>query len=39
MAYALHDWMSKFAYVLIAYSVAVGLWGRWFWNVFIRPVN
>ncbi|MHB8141269.1 MAG: hypothetical protein ACYDHD_08495 [Vulcanimicrobiaceae bacterium] len=39
MAYAMRDWMPKFAYVLIAYSVAVGLWGCWFWNAFIRPAN
>lgn len=25
--------------VLIAYSVAVGLWGCWFWNGFVRTTN
>jgi len=29
-------WMNVAAYALIAYSVAVGLWGCWFWNSFIR---
>src|SRR5262249_26252896 len=28
--------IPKWGYALIAYSIAVGLWGCWFWNVFIR---
>ncbi|MHB8148289.1 MAG: hypothetical protein ACYDGM_13665 [Vulcanimicrobiaceae bacterium] len=31
--------IPKWGYALIAYSCAVGLWGCWYWNVFIRPAN
>jgi hypothetical protein len=24
-------------YVLVAYSIAVGLWGCWFWHAYVRP--
>lgn len=29
-------WIVAIAYALMAYSIAVGLWGCWFWNSFIR---
>jgi hypothetical protein len=37
MMLAVRDRFPRWAYVLIAYSVAVGLWGCWFWHVYVRP--
>ena len=31
--------LPRWGYALIAYSCAIGLWGCWYWNAFIRPVN
>lgn len=31
--------MPRWSYVLIAYSIAVGLWGCWYWNSFYRANN
>ncbi|MEO9170029.1 MAG: hypothetical protein ABI278_02515 [Candidatus Aquilonibacter sp.] len=28
--------MPRWSYALIAYSIAVGLWGCWFWNAYVR---
>jgi hypothetical protein len=40
MALGLRDrlpaWGYAIAYTAIAYSCAVGLWGCWYWNVFVR---
>jgi hypothetical protein len=40
MALGLRDripaWCYAIAYTAIAYSCAVGLWGCWYWNVFVR---
>ncbi len=36
MAFAVREKMPRFGYVLIAYSIAVGLWGCWYWNAFVR---
>jgi hypothetical protein len=36
MALAIPTRAPLFAKILIAWSVAVGLWGIWFWNVFYR---
>ncbi len=37
MALAVRARMPVWAGVLIAYSVAVGLWGVWYWDTFYRP--
>ncbi|HEY3675000.1 MAG TPA: hypothetical protein VGK84_03335 [Candidatus Tumulicola sp.] len=37
MMLAVRDRFPRWAYVLVAYSVAVGLWGCWFWHVYVRP--
>jgi hypothetical protein len=39
MALGIRTRIPVWGYVLIAYSVAIGLWGCWFWNTFLRPVN
>jgi len=36
MFLAVRERMPKWSYVLIAYSIAVGMWGCWYWNSFIR---
>ncbi|GAC1652298.1 MAG: hypothetical protein NVS9B12_01550 [Vulcanimicrobiaceae bacterium] len=36
MALAVRKNLAVFGRALIGYSVAVGLWGCWFWNAFIR---
>jgi hypothetical protein len=37
MFLAARERLPRWAMALIAYSVVVGLWGCWFWNVFVRP--
>jgi hypothetical protein len=39
MFLAVREKMPRWSYALIAYSIAVGLWGCWFWNSFLRPAN
>jgi len=43
MALGLRDrmpaWCYALAYTLIGWSCAVGLWGCWYWNTFIRTSN
>ena len=39
MALAARNGLPVWSRVLIAYSVAVGLWGSWFWNVYIRSTT
>ncbi|HVA28549.1 MAG TPA: hypothetical protein VNF68_10235 [Candidatus Baltobacteraceae bacterium] len=36
MFLAVREKMPRWSYALIAYSAAVGLWGCWYWNTFIR---
>lgn len=36
MFLAVRERMPKWSYALIAYSIAVGLWGCWYWNTFVR---
>ena len=36
MMLAVREKMPRWSYVLIAYSIAVGLWGCWYWNSFFR---
>lgn len=36
MMLAVRDRFPAWGYVLVAYSCAVGLWGCWYWNTFIR---
>ena len=36
MMLAVREKMPRWSMVLIAYSIAVGLWGCWFWNAFVR---
>ncbi|HEV3156595.1 MAG TPA: hypothetical protein VGZ00_04550 [Candidatus Baltobacteraceae bacterium] len=36
MAYAVRERMPHWGALLCAYSAAVGVWGVWFWDVFIR---
>ena len=31
--------IPKWGYALIAYSIAVGLWGVWYWNAFVRGTS
>jgi hypothetical protein len=31
--------MPRWSYALIAYSIAVGLWGCWYWNAFFRATS
>jgi hypothetical protein len=37
MMLAVKERFPKWAYVLVAYSVAVGLWGCWYWHAYVRP--
>ncbi len=37
MLLAVKEKMPRWSYVLIAYSIAAGLWGCWYWNAFVRP--
>jgi hypothetical protein len=37
MMLAVRERIPRWGVALIAYSVAVGLWGCWFWMVFVRP--
>ncbi len=37
MFLAVREKMPRWSYVLIAYSIAVGLWGCWYWNAVVRP--
>jgi hypothetical protein len=37
MMLAVKDRFPKWAYVLVAYSVAAGLWGCWYWHAYVRP--
>ncbi len=39
LAVALRSGISAIAYVLLAWSLAVGCWGVWFWNTFYRAHN
>jgi hypothetical protein len=39
MFLAVREKMPRWSYVLIAYSIVVGLWGCWFWNAFLRTGN
>ena len=39
MFLAVRRGMPKWSYALIAYSIAVGLWGCWYWNFLVRPSN
>lgn len=43
MALGLRDrmpaWCYALAYTLIGWSCAVGLWGCWYWNTFVRTSN
>lgn len=36
MMLAVREKMPRWSYVLIAYSIAVGLWGCWYWNAYVR---
>ncbi|HEY5341354.1 MAG TPA: hypothetical protein VIK27_10030 [Candidatus Aquilonibacter sp.] len=36
MLLAVKEKMPRWGMALIAYSIAVGLWGCWYWNVFVR---
>lgn len=36
MMLAVREKMPRWAYALIAYSIATGFWGCWFWNVYVR---
>ena len=36
MMLGVRDRFPRWGYALIAYSVAAGLWGCWFWNTFVR---
>jgi hypothetical protein len=36
MFLAVREKMPKWSYALIAYSMAVGMWGCWYWNAFVR---
>ncbi len=38
MMLAVRDRFPRWGYVLVAYSMAVGFWGSWYWNVFVRPL-
>ena len=37
MFLAAREKMPRWAYVLIAYSIAASSWGVWYWNAFVRP--
>ena len=37
MLLAAQEKLPRWSMALIAYSIAVGLWGSWFWNTFVRP--
>jgi hypothetical protein len=37
MMLAVKDRFPRWAYVLVAYSVAAGLWGCWYWHAYVRP--
>lgn len=39
MLFAVRTKMPRWSYALIAYSVAVGLWGCWYWNAFLRATS
>jgi hypothetical protein len=36
MMLAVRDRFPRWGYALIAYSIAVGLWGCWYWLTFVR---
>lgn len=36
MMLAVREKMPRWGYALIAYSIAVGIWGCWYWNVYVR---
>jgi hypothetical protein len=36
MMLAVRDRFPRWGYALVAYSVAVGLWGCWYWNAYVR---
>ncbi len=36
MLLAVKDRMPRWGTLLVAYSIAVGLWGCWYWNAFVR---
>ncbi len=36
MFLAVREKMPRWSYALIAYSIAVGLWGCWYWNALVR---
>ena len=37
MMLAVRDRFARWGYALIAYSILAGLWGCWFWHVYVRP--
>ena len=39
MALAATRTLPRWGYALIAYSIAVGLWGCWYWNAFYRATS
>lgn len=39
MALALRKPLAWWWYVLMGYSVAVGVWGVWYWNAYYRQIN
>ena len=36
MMLAVREKMPRWAYALIAYSIAAGIWGCWYWNAYVR---
>ena len=39
MMLAVRERFPRWGYVLVAYSIAVGLWGCWYWLTFVRTAS